>query len=100
MIERERDNLIAKVVAAGDFDLERAKSEPSTCPNCGDKSVRTLYDIGDGPEFSCVHCEWCWGAAGQPLTSKPIRHLREELERMLAVRPEVNYPIKRRRRRK
>lgn len=40
---------------------------PSICPSCGYTCVRDPYDIGSGPEYSCVNCEWCWGAEGQPL---------------------------------
>jgi hypothetical protein len=39
----------------------------SACPNCGAVEARRPYDIGSGPELSCAHCEWCWGAKGQPL---------------------------------
>ena len=39
----------------------------SKCPACGAELEREAYDIGSGPELSCVECEWCWGANGQPL---------------------------------
>jgi hypothetical protein len=41
------------------------------CPSCGARHDGDPYDIGDGPEFCCPTCDWCWGALGQPLT--PIR---------------------------
>jgi len=37
------------------------------CPCCGAEVTAEPYDIGSGPEMSCPHCEWCWGADGQPL---------------------------------
>lgn len=37
------------------------------CPNCGAPVTMKPYDIGSGPELSCPHCDWCWGADGQPL---------------------------------
>lgn len=40
------------------------------CPGCGRAITMTPYDIGSGPEMSCPHCEWCWGANGQDL--KPL----------------------------
>ncbi len=40
------------------------------CPECHGEFHAKPYDIGSGPELSCPHCEWCWGANGQPL--KPI----------------------------
>ena len=45
-------------------DRPRVKS---ACPSCGAVAERMSYDIGSGPELSCANCEWCWGAAGQPL---------------------------------
>jgi hypothetical protein len=42
----------------------------SACPTCGLVAERETYDIGSGPELSCVNCEWCWGAEGQDL--KPV----------------------------
>ena len=47
------------------------------CPNCGEIYDGEPYDIGDGPEFACRVCEWCWGALGQSLTHKPIERLHE-----------------------
>lgn len=38
-----------------------------TCPSCGEMAIGHPYDIGSGPEFSCINCEWCWGAYGQEL---------------------------------
>jgi hypothetical protein len=38
------------------------------CPSCGARHDGDPYDIGDGPEFCCPTCDWCWGALGQPLT--------------------------------
>lgn len=43
----------------------------SACPACNTIEARRPYDIGSGPELSCAHCEWCWGAKGQQL--KPLR---------------------------
>lgn len=55
------------------------------CPQCHTLIHITAYDIGDGPEYSCSHCEWCWGAEGQPLSMRPIeegvRLMREEQQR-------------------
>jgi hypothetical protein len=56
-------------------------SAQRTCPSCGEVCTADPYDIGDGPEFSCRNCEWCWGALGQPLTMKPIEDLRGLAER-------------------
>ena len=41
-----------------------------TCPQCEHRFRANTYDIGSGPEVSCPHCEWCWGAEGQDL--KPL----------------------------
>lgn len=40
------------------------------CPSCSVEVTMVPYDIGSGPEMSCGHCEWCWGADGQAL--KPL----------------------------
>lgn len=55
-----------------------------TCPTCGTVNDGDPYDIGDGPEFACPNCEWCWGANGQDLTEGPIAALKEHAERVLA----------------
>jgi hypothetical protein len=39
------------------------------CPSCGAHHDGDPYDIGDGPEFACPTCDWCWGALGQPLSA-------------------------------
>ncbi len=38
-----------------------------TCPTCRAVFHMHPYDIGSGPELCCPHCEWCYGALGQPL---------------------------------
>lgn len=41
------------------------------CPTCGeDASDLEPYDIGSGPELSCINCQSCWGVHGQLL--KPV----------------------------
>lgn len=40
------------------------------CPGCSRTVTMVPYDIGSGPEMSCPHCEWCWGANDQDL--KPV----------------------------
>lgn len=50
-----------------------------TCPSCGTVNDQEPYDIGDGPEFACPNCEWCWGANGQDLTDGPIKAMYDEV---------------------
>jgi len=40
----------------------------SSCPTCSAVRARTTYEVGSGPELSCLSCDWCWGANGQLLT--------------------------------
>ncbi len=37
------------------------------CPCCHTEVTAVPYDVGSGPEMHCPTCDWCWGAAGQPL---------------------------------
>jgi hypothetical protein len=48
----------------------------SECPCCGDIATRRTYNIGSGPELSCVSCEWCWGADGQDLRPLDLAAIR------------------------
>lgn len=41
------------------------------CINCGSTFRQEPYDVGSGPEVACPHCEWCFGAEGQPLKPLP-----------------------------
>jgi len=62
------------------------------CPNCQRESTLEVYDIGSGPELSCPHCEWCWGANGQelkPIRYDDIRHLIEETSALPPVTQSV-----------
>jgi hypothetical protein len=61
-----------------------------TCPGCGAPVMIAPYDIGSGPELSCPHCEWCWGAEGQqlkpipPATMAAVQRLISEMARVQA----------------
>lgn len=54
----------------------------SACPACELVAERRVYDIGSGPELSCVNCEWCWGADGQSL--KPLMPEAEVAEAVMS----------------
>lgn len=65
----------------------------SKCPNCGAEEARGVYDIGDGPELCCVHCDRCWGADGQPLKPLDVEGILAEVEaakRLSAQGPEAD----------
>lgn len=50
------------------------------CPSCERVQELDVYDIGSGPELSCPHCEWCWGANGQALTPLSITQMQAMVE--------------------
>lgn len=58
-----------------------------TCPTCGQVNEGEPYDIGDGPEFSCVNCEWCWGALGQSLTDSWMTRVEWPVTHRLTIDP-------------
>lgn len=61
------------------MDNAASTTVTSACPSCGEYAEREVYDIGSGPELSCVFCEWCWGAEGQDLKPyDPLRRLLTE----------------------
>ncbi|HET9646630.1 MAG TPA: hypothetical protein VFP34_00160 [Microlunatus sp.] len=61
------------------------------CPKCGTVNTGEPNDIGDGPEFVCATCQWCWGANGQVLGDARLKPYLEKQDVTVRVRTGRTY---------
>lgn len=59
---------------------------------CGFEGEVRLYDIGDGPEWNCPSCDWCWPASPEFGPDGKTNAERKGLEILEQYRKERGWP--------